>query len=448
MARSARGHERAHVAAIDQLAKSYAPKIARVLRGLIDMQRVRRHIEAEQRSVQKAPSVDAYQRALAAIRDAANRPAPDFEDVLQDLYRHSYVSGAINAQETIPGDIGITFDLSDWRSVSELLGTDGGRGLQAMLDNAGITIQSIEDTYIDRLARTLADGLESGAGMSAIANSIEELLIDPDRADMIARTETNRAQTQAALDEYRNAGMGGKQVITSGDDTVCPDCQENEDAGPIALDDDFPNGEPPTHPNCECAVVPVLASELELMQKFERAASIDKNATDAKINGAVMIGWFMPPDVADALALPNGESADELHITLVYFGKQAELAEDVPARLCDLLLPFCEDEEQLVGKIAGAGRFASADPQGEPIVALPDVPGLTELRARLVRRLDLERIPYRREHGFTPHITVAYAMPHESGPDDLPPPLPIEIDRLCVTVGGERYECKMRPVTI
>ena len=44
--------------------------------------------------------------------------------------------------------------------------------------------------------------------------------------------------------------------MTSGDDTCCDDCEANEAAGLIDLDEAFPSGDdsPPAHPNCRCTV--------------------------------------------------------------------------------------------------------------------------------------------------------------------------------------------------
>lgn len=66
---------------------------------------------------------------------------------------------------------------------------------------------------------------------------------------------TIRANNQGNLAAYKSvAGIcTGKVWSTAGDDLVCEEiCSENEDEGPIGLDDDFPSGDdaPPGHPNC------------------------------------------------------------------------------------------------------------------------------------------------------------------------------------------------------
>ncbi len=82
-----------------------------------------------------------------------------------------------------------------------------------------------------------------------------------ERATVIARTETNRASNQGALAGYKASGVvGGKQWLTAEDDKVSPECEENGNAGVLALSANFPSGDeaPPVHPNCRCTIVPVV----------------------------------------------------------------------------------------------------------------------------------------------------------------------------------------------
>jgi SPP1 gp7 family putative phage head morphogenesis protein len=82
-----------------------------------------------------------------------------------------------------------------------------------------------------------------------------------DRATVIARTEVNFAQNKGALDGYKASGVvQGKLWLTADDDLVEEECEANADAGVLGLDEDFPSGDeaPPAHPNCRCAVAPVV----------------------------------------------------------------------------------------------------------------------------------------------------------------------------------------------
>ncbi len=81
-------------------------------------------------------------------------------------------------------------------------------------------------------------------------------------ADLIARTEIANANSQSSLEGYKGAredGVDVKKEWLLGPDP-CPICEENAAAGPIDLDDEFPSGDdaPTAHPNCECALMPVV----------------------------------------------------------------------------------------------------------------------------------------------------------------------------------------------
>jgi SPP1 gp7 family putative phage head morphogenesis protein len=111
---------------------------------------------------------------------------------------------------------------------------------------------------------TIADGLERGATTSEIATVIaNSTALSDERAEMIARTEVASITNDVALAAFKQVDADGeiklkKEWLTSGDDP-CDNCQSNEAAGAIGLEDDFPSGDdaPPLHPRCSCEVMPV-----------------------------------------------------------------------------------------------------------------------------------------------------------------------------------------------
>src|SRR5512138_2030580 len=53
-------------------------------------------------------------------------------------------------------------------------------------------------------------------------------------------------------------------------------------------------------------------------------AFVDEYDADLEVGKSehgVMIGYFLPPDIAKELAFPDGEKPEELHFTIGYFGK-------------------------------------------------------------------------------------------------------------------------------
>ena len=126
----------------------------------------------------------------------------------------------------------------------------------------------IDESTRGYLRSSVKDAISEGWSNDKLAENIEEAYgFSEERAMMIARTETNRASNTGALESYKASGVvEGKQWVTSNDDKVSDDCVENGEAGPdkdgvlMDLDADFPSGEsmPPNHPNCRCAIIPVV----------------------------------------------------------------------------------------------------------------------------------------------------------------------------------------------
>lgn len=133
-------------------------------------------------------------------------------------------------------------------------------------EQAAELISGIDETTRDDLRRIIADGLDDNIGLDEIADAIEAATgFDEDRADLIARTEISNANSTAAVEGYKAARDEGVNVMKEWlvDDEPCAICEANAAQGPIDLDEDFESGDdsPPAHPNCECAVSPVVEDE-------------------------------------------------------------------------------------------------------------------------------------------------------------------------------------------
>lgn len=200
-------------------------------------------------------NLDRARRAVAAVGISSE----GLTDLLREAYGESYVTGTHAGMGALPAGveaIGPTWeadiDWSTWepgsaRTAAELAGTDGGRGLATMLDDADVVIGGINDFTLDVLARELAAGVEVGESTAQLTARLTASLRDPARAEMIARTEVARAQTVATLDTYRENGMGGRQWLAASD--AEEDCAAL-DGTVVAMDADFADGDPPLHPNC------------------------------------------------------------------------------------------------------------------------------------------------------------------------------------------------------
>jgi hypothetical protein len=112
----------------------------------------------------------------------------------------------------------------------------------------------IDKTTVDRLASAVADAYESGADYDGIVQAVKDSFADAStvRAKMIARTELNNAFNESISHFGREAGATGKSWET--EPGACVICIENQLAGVIDIDEDFPSGDdqPTAHPLCGC----------------------------------------------------------------------------------------------------------------------------------------------------------------------------------------------------
>ncbi len=133
--------------------------------------------------------------------------------------------------------------------------------MKDLLDQAGQTIQGLTDTSIERVGNAIAEHLAAGDSYETAAKDLRDVLESADRADTVANTEYARAMTASSLQTYAEAGVEQVTWLAEGD--ACPECEENADASPIALDEEWPNGDVPVHPNCRCSIAPVVSDSTE-----------------------------------------------------------------------------------------------------------------------------------------------------------------------------------------
>lgn len=123
----------------------------------------------------------------------------------------------------------------------------------------------LKKTTRDMIQNEVDAAIEDGATVSELASALRESAgFSEQRAEVIARTEMAKADSQGALASYRAVpGIAGKSWLV--DDDPCEVCMGNADQGGIALDAMFESGDDaaPAHPNCQCAIIPVFADEMD-----------------------------------------------------------------------------------------------------------------------------------------------------------------------------------------
>lgn len=155
----------------------------------------------------------------------------------------------------------------------------------------------------------------------------------------------------------------------------------------------------------------------------------------------VMIAFMLPKAIASKLTMDEGEGAEELHVTVLYLGKAETIDDDKLDALKEKLEAFCAKYSPLEGSIGGYGRFpASESTEGRDVlIGLVDVPRLEALREQLIALVTKLGIAPVLNHGYTPHVTIAYVEPtynKEFAP--LKTAIPLTIDSLTCSIGKDR----------
>jgi 2'-5' RNA ligase len=156
----------------------------------------------------------------------------------------------------------------------------------------------------------------------------------------------------------------------------------------------------------------------------------------------VMVAWMLPQWTAERVALPGGEAASELHVTLAYLGDASALSLDQQRTLIGVVAEVAARHQMLTGYLQGTGRFVNGDDVDAFWVGV-NIPGLAELREDLRQSLEAAGIPlagYGATAEYTPHVTVAYLPKDQETPSMTYKPEQVSVDTLTVCVGPHQFQ--------
>jgi 2'-5' RNA ligase len=177
-----------------------------------------------------------------------------------------------------------------------------------------------------------------------------------------------------------------------------------------------------------------MASKMRDMQHM-----VAKTLDAETVNKGIMVAVPIPTEVAKRLEVPDGEPHDRMHVTLAFIGKLGEdgipdNADGVMAALRRVVEPALAAHSSMKGQVGGTGTFVKGE-DGVPAWAALDCPGLNELRADIFRALVAGNVPVKTDHGFAPHITVAYLEDGDDHPLKIKEAIPVEITEVLCSVG-------------
>jgi len=116
-------------------------------------------------------------------------------------------------------------------------------------------ISNVNTELTGQIREVIFQAVAEGEGYQTTMRNLLELPLQPingisprTRAEMIARTETARAQNTGTIQAYANYGVEMVEIVTVGDSLVCDDCIDAEDNNPHTLQE--AQSLLPMHPNC------------------------------------------------------------------------------------------------------------------------------------------------------------------------------------------------------
>lgn len=247
-------------------------------------------------------SRDLKNKYSAIIRVEVQRHTPELQRVVEDYLYRVWLAGAVEQSRDLgctgwflsslsksstpsesasvsedpllqeaPKVLNVKADKTGWVSLPNL------RARAYAKKHAAEAVTQINDVTRKEIARIVSDGVKSGASYNDIAKAIkskfEEFAVPspqkhiPNRAVLVAVTELANAYCEgnAQVGDYlqSNGIKMMKAWQTLEDDRVSDGCKENEKAGWIPIDKEFPSGHmhPPRFPGCRCDFMQEILDE-------------------------------------------------------------------------------------------------------------------------------------------------------------------------------------------
>lgn len=241
--------------------------------------------------------------------------------VVEKMWAQAYELGNIAAGEAIleaqqakKADTQSLVNWSKWKPGDEaqslLIRTPGALAL--LQAQAGFTWKGFSDTTLNDLGNAIGEAISLGLDAKRSAKNIMNHVANPARALTIAITEQNRAISQSTMRRYREAGLQQMEWLVF---DPCKICAQNANMV-VNIGQQFPSGDqrPPAHPNCRCALAPVIPG-------FD----------DQPLPGATVIAPPTPAPVGIGAPIPQAQGGAELD-ALMQQRRIAETGEFVPGQ--------------------------------------------------------------------------------------------------------------------
>lgn len=284
-----------------RLAAKNAVKIRAALRQSINAEAI---AEGYLASLPSATGNLAQSRARArawAIMNVRVNLEP-FRAALIRTVAEAYVLGQVYAEEQVglakkrQKDVTTGINWATWKpgDAAAALLVKPPKAFQTLLGRYGLTLKGFSDTTLNDIGNSIGESLELGLSGKQMAKRLSQYVASPSRALSIAVTEQNRAISVATVARYKEMGVEKQEWIAS---DPCDECEQN-DGQVVNVGAPFASGdtEPPVHPNCRCALLPVV------LGMEDQTAAIDGGApiTDPVDIAAPVVEEPKPLDPVEA----------------------------------------------------------------------------------------------------------------------------------------------------
>jgi SPP1 gp7 family putative phage head morphogenesis protein len=218
----------------------------------------------------KAPVFDplhpSWRRVLEQVSGAVK--TDDTMDVLRPIYEAVMESRISDVKEELGINVGLSLTDPDL--------------LAYLRSAAGERITRVDENTRDQIREALEEGIRAGDNLRGLEERLNTVfdIAKEHRAERIARTEVIDASNATAYASYQRSGVveGVEWLLAPDYDGEEDDfeCEAIEEAGPVRVGEEFVPGIawPPGHPNCRCAIAPVVAGD-ELAEIVDAEAVVE-----------------------------------------------------------------------------------------------------------------------------------------------------------------------------
>lgn len=212
-----------------------------------------------------------YQKSIKAasvdivVNNVLDDSANEFIKLTFDVIAVATALGAQSGEELYNRALGLTSLDATIQSIA--LGHVAGLvGMKVNSDGSIVPNPKAElnilDTTRDDIRQSIATSIGLGEDIVEATDRLSNVIYNPDRAELIARTETVNSFGDGLLEFGNQTDAVGKEWQDVG---ATDECADNADQGPIPYDDQFQSGDdaPAAHPNCRCSMRLIYQNELD-----------------------------------------------------------------------------------------------------------------------------------------------------------------------------------------